>query len=173
MAGESQHQDSCKSSLDPFRAWGPKKIHDTVDSFLSRSHLHAFEAEIRRGALLAQDPDAFATWDELDREEGKPVFPGSAQREPQIFPDEKQSLCSELGKTANESGRMPPQETWSISNNTNRLRTQFQQSWRQYWSQHYMIHALVGCCSLGAAVQGWDESAVNGGKVSGSPKMPA
>jgi len=32
----------------------------------------------------------------------------------------------------------------------------FKQPWRLY--------ALVGCCSLGAAVQGWDETAVNGGK---------
>ncbi|KAF2655619.1 hypothetical protein K491DRAFT_412594 [Lophiostoma macrostomum CBS 122681] len=33
----------------------------------------------------------------------------------------------------------------------------FKQPWRLY--------ALVGCCSLGAAVQGWDETAVNGAQV--------
>ena len=33
-----------------------------------------------------------------------------------------------------------------------------------YWRQKWRVHALVLCCSLGAAIQGWDESAVNGGR---------
>ena len=177
MAGESQQQDSYKSLLDPFRAWSPQEIHDAVDEFLSRSHLHSFEPEVRRGALLAQDPMAFRKWDDLDRHEGKKVYTGTAQCEPQIFADEKHSLCSELGVTATELDRPSPQETLSAemdrSTDNNSLLAQFQQSWKQYWSQHYMIHALVGCCSLGAAVQGWDESAVNGGKFSGSLQMLA
>ncbi|KAI4093159.1 MAG: hypothetical protein L6R37_007426 [Teloschistes peruensis] len=31
------------------------------------------------------------------------------------------------------------------------------------WNQPWILYALVGCCSLGAAVQGWDETAVNSG----------
>ena len=29
------------------------------------------------------------------------------------------------------------------------------------WDQPFILYALVACCSLGAAVQGWDETAVN------------
>ncbi|KAF2014555.1 hypothetical protein BU24DRAFT_371260 [Aaosphaeria arxii CBS 175.79] len=43
-----------------------------------------------------------------------------------------------------------------LENSTNRI-DKFKQPWRLY--------ALVGCCSLGAAVQGWDETAVNGAQV--------
>ncbi|KAL8787200.1 MAG: hypothetical protein Q9195_007891 [Heterodermia aff. obscurata] len=34
------------------------------------------------------------------------------------------------------------------------------------WNQPWILYALIGCCSLGAAVQGWDETAVNGGTTS-------
>lgn len=33
------------------------------------------------------------------------------------------------------------------------------------WDQPWIMYALVGCCSLGAAVQGWDETAVNGAQI--------
>lgn len=33
------------------------------------------------------------------------------------------------------------------------------------WNQPWILYALVGCCSLGAAVQGWDETAVNGAQL--------
>ncbi|KAL8783514.1 MAG: hypothetical protein Q9213_004560 [Squamulea squamosa] len=33
------------------------------------------------------------------------------------------------------------------------------------WNQPWIMYALVGCCSLGAAVQGWDETAVNGAQL--------
>ena len=33
------------------------------------------------------------------------------------------------------------------------------------WNQPYVLYALVACCSLGASVQGFDESAINGGTV--------
>ncbi|KAH7112931.1 hypothetical protein B0J11DRAFT_183760 [Dendryphion nanum] len=41
--------------------------------------------------------------------------------------------------------------------NSPRRIDKFKQPWRLY--------ALVGCCSLGAAVQGWDETAINGAQV--------
>lgn len=37
--------------------------------------------------------------------------------------------------------------------------------WQIYRRQTWRVHALVLCCSLGAAIQGWDESAVNGGEI--------
>ncbi|KAI4194636.1 MAG: hypothetical protein LQ350_007661 [Teloschistes chrysophthalmus] len=40
------------------------------------------------------------------------------------------------------------------------------------WNQPWILYALVGCCSLGAAVQGWDETAVNSGKPSSSFNSP-
>ncbi|KAF2715807.1 hypothetical protein K504DRAFT_478840 [Pleomassaria siparia CBS 279.74] len=43
-----------------------------------------------------------------------------------------------------------------LENSTRRI-DKFKQPWRLY--------ALVGCCSLGAAVQGWDETAVNGAQI--------
>ncbi|KAL9582897.1 MAG: hypothetical protein Q9203_005300 [Teloschistes exilis] len=33
------------------------------------------------------------------------------------------------------------------------------------WNQPWILYALVGCCSLGAAVQGWDETAVNSAQL--------
>jgi hypothetical protein len=35
--------------------------------------------------------------------------------------------------------------------------------WNQF-KQPWQVYALIFCCSLGAAVQGWDESAINGGQ---------
>lgn len=32
------------------------------------------------------------------------------------------------------------------------------------WDQPWRLYALVATCAMGAAVQGWDETAVNGGK---------
>ena len=37
--------------------------------------------------------------------------------------------------------------------------------WHIYIRQNWHVHALIFCCSLGAVIQGWDETAVNGGKV--------
>ena len=37
--------------------------------------------------------------------------------------------------------------------------------WQIFLRQKWRVHALVLCCSLGAAIQGWDETAINGGKV--------
>ncbi|KAL8691650.1 MAG: hypothetical protein Q9218_003171 [Villophora microphyllina] len=40
------------------------------------------------------------------------------------------------------------------------------------WNQPWILYALVGCCSLGAAVQGWDETAVNGGTINPVLRRP-
>lgn len=53
----------------------------------------------------------------------------------QLKPDERRALQQEDPKTGNK------------------------------WNQPWIMYALVGCCSLGAAVQGWDETAVNGAQV--------
>ena len=37
--------------------------------------------------------------------------------------------------------------------------------WRQKLDQPFILFALVACCSLGAAVQGWDEAAANQAQV--------
>ena len=41
------------------------------------------------------------------------------------------------------------------------LRTEFANHWKQKWKQPLTLYALVACCSLGAATQGWDETAIN------------
>ncbi|KAL9082841.1 MAG: hypothetical protein Q9159_006131 [Coniocarpon cinnabarinum] len=33
------------------------------------------------------------------------------------------------------------------------------------WRQPFLLYALVGCCSMGAAVQGWDETAINQAQI--------
>ncbi|KAL9119850.1 MAG: hypothetical protein Q9187_003594 [Circinaria calcarea] len=33
------------------------------------------------------------------------------------------------------------------------------------WNQPFTLYALIACCSLGAAVQGWDEIAANGAQI--------
>ncbi len=53
----------------------------------------------------------------------------------QLKPDERRALQQEDPKTGNK------------------------------WNQPWIMYALVGCCSLGAAVQGWDETAVNGAQL--------
>jgi len=53
----------------------------------------------------------------------------------ELKPDEKRALRQEDPKTGNK------------------------------WNQPWIMYALVGCCSLGAAVQGWDETAVNGAQL--------
>ena len=37
--------------------------------------------------------------------------------------------------------------------------------WTIYIRQNWHVHALIFCCSLGAVIQGWDESAINGGNT--------
>ena len=170
MERGSEDPDKYRSLLDPFRGWGPQEIQEAVDDFLKRSQLYSFDTDIRRGAVLAQDPEAFLEWEEVHRSEGKNVFAGDVQRIPGIFEDEKSYLMSEQGYVGDPD--LPRQEQRpSYATTTGpflkerTLWKQFLLGWRQYWNQHPLVHALVACCSLGAAIQGWDESAVNGGMI--------
>ena len=41
------------------------------------------------------------------------------------------------------------------------LCTESSTHWKKKWQQPMTLYALVACCSLGAATQGWDETAIN------------
>ena len=170
------------SDSDPFFNLDDDALHYCVNRLLCLTQLHSFSNDWHRGILLAQDPLKYQTWKTIDRTESsgppycgwprelKPssqtiptVQPDAAdpssqkeQRERQekrieIFKDEKRYLVGETGPHTETRG---PTNGWL---------KELRYTLGIYFNQPWTVHALVACCCIGGAVQGWDEAAVNGG----------
>ena len=146
----------------PFDAYPTRdSMLDMVDQFLYRTGLLDYAHYIRIGAFLARRPFGEKQVQYLKRareEEDKPPENGA----------------SGSWKDLSDA----PKDVRNASNDTNepkKLRRQYEYDklnregdrgrWQIFWRQSWRVHALVLCCSLGAAIQGWDESAVNGGNL--------
>ena len=128
-----------------------------LDGFLQRTGLGDYERDFRIGAFLARrNPGA----DQLDfirkfrSEERKATSnsrpKGTVPQYLQYGPTEaieiKEMREAQEDRILLREGH---KEKWF------RLHVLFRQNWH--------VIALVGCCSLGAMIQGWDETAINGG----------
>lgn len=137
----------------PFDAYDTKEsILVMVKDFLHRTGLLDYAHYFRIGAFLARRPFG-----------GKQV---ECLRE----------FYEEEDKESREDPGNAPEDGLGSSNALNEhkdLRRQYEYDalnqegdrgrWQIFWRQNWRVHALVLCCSLGAAIQGWDETAVNGG----------
>ena len=132
-----------------------------VDDFLRRTGLLDYAHYIRIGAFLARRPFGQKQVDELKRAHTEEDARSDAG---QLGPREDPSAAgSEIRNTSNDIKELK------------NLRRQYEYEmldregdrgrWHIFWRQKWNVHALVLCCSLGAAIQGWDESAVNGGNL--------
>ena len=137
---------------------GPFDAHETrddvlerVDEFLCRTGLLDYAHYFRVGAFLARRPFGVIQVEELKR----------AHREEYEQSENRLSGSPENLRVApNDSRKLREQYEYDmLSREGNRGR------WQIFWRQKWRVHALVLCCSLGAAIQGWDETAVNGGSL--------
>ena len=140
----------------------------TKNEFLLRTGLHDHAQYIHRGAFLARRPFGNAQVkylrDERTAEDGR-------RRRERERPDREANDTQEGSRVARQDPDVGPTDT-----DDNRiLRRKYEDEqfeiegnrgrWQIYIRQNWHVHALVLCCSLGAAIQGWDECAINGGNV--------
>ena len=121
---EDAHASTAKVNarlVNPFRGMRREEMDKKIITFMKMTEIDERDLDlIRKGAFLAQDPQAF----DYPRDDGL-----------RLTEKEGKAIEQEDPKTGNK------------------------------WNQPWIMYALVGCCSLGAAVQGWDETAVNGAQV--------
>ena len=109
--------------VNPFRNMDPEEMDERIVKFMANTGLSKTDERlIRRGAILAQLPEAF-TLPEMKEQLA-------------LSSEDYVILCEEDPATGTR---------WSK------------------WKQKPILYALVACCSIGAAVQGWDETAINQG----------
>lgn len=152
-----------RSNTKPVRFKGPFDDYPGEDdekrrlnAFLKRTGLHDYERFIRIGAFLARRHPGGPQVEyvqEIRRQEG------AARSNSQGESIAQQDSNHEPTETANKQAQEEYEDKILLSEGYTgkwfRLRIFFRQSWR--------VLALVGCCSLGAVIQGWDETAINGG----------
>lgn len=131
-----------------------------LNAFLRRTGLHDYERYIRIGAFLARrDPGApqVEYVRKIRRQEEEAArsnsgAEGTAQQDLEDGPTENSENKKIREKYEDDIlGR----EGYSATGKRFRWHILSQQNWH--------VLALVGCCSLGAVIQGWDETAINGG----------
>lgn len=136
----------------PFEGWDAKDIIEKAQEFIEETGIDPNEfPHLRRGAILAASPLSYSlrprpTQAEADQA-GNKSFGDSQFQE---LDEEGYVLVNESEKTALDL------EKTGIEWNT------FFTRLRAYPLTVYMV---MFCCSLGAIVQGFDESAVNGGNT--------
>ena len=140
-----------RGPFDPYQT--RESMLKMVDGFLCRTGLLDYAHYFRIGAFLARRPFGKRQVEYLQK----------AYRE-----EDAQSSISarDTSNEVNESKNLRRQYEYDkLDREGDRGR------WRIFWRQKWRVHALVLCCSLGAAIQGWDESAVNGGNVCGLSQL--
>ncbi|KAL9084699.1 MAG: hypothetical protein Q9165_007947 [Trypethelium subeluteriae] len=114
-----------------------QQMDEIVDEFMEETQLPGDErTSIHRGAFIAQDPDHYRLSDD-DIEQGMSVTPDG-----EALVSQEEKNCLDLEKN--------PISGWGVG---------ICKKLRAYPS---IVYRLVVCCSLGAMVQGWDQTAVNG-----------
>lgn len=145
----------------PFDAYDTKKsMLKMVKKFLRRTGLLDDARYFRIGAFLARRP-----------------FGGKQVEYLRRAYEEEDRQSEHSASSSSEDSDAAPGDALGRSNILNdhkELRRQYEYDrlneegdrgrWQIFWRQKWRVHALVLCCSLGAAIQGWDETAVNGGK---------
>ena len=135
-----------------------RRLHD----FMQRTGLGDYERYFRIGAFLARrnpGPDQVKYVREFrDKETAAAAAASNSSVESTTHQQSKHGPTETIG---NETRRLREEEEDRILGREGhkeklfRLHVLSRQNWR--------VNALVGCCSLGAIIQGWDETAINGG----------
>ncbi|KAI0452442.1 hypothetical protein F5B21DRAFT_336505 [Xylaria acuta] len=120
-----------------------------VDGLREKEKLYVLQ-----GALLACDSMAYCRRTEVHISENKESHRTTEVTDGRVYVDERDFKLLTLEKEELDDG-----STWKVV-------TSFWQKRSAYPTEMYI---LITCCSLGAAVQGWDETAVNGGMSLYSP----
>ena len=154
---------------------GPFDPYDTeestlkmADEFLRRTGLIDYAQYIRVGASLAKRSFGSAPQGRADyqvdflkrfHEKEDAELEDSTAHSPEISGTGLQGAKIESIDTKENRDRRREYEYDMLDREGNKRK------WQIYRRQSWRVHALVLCCSLGAAIQGWDESAVNGGDL--------
>lgn len=138
-----------------------------VGEFLRRTGLQGHTQYFKIGAFLARRQFGTRQAEFLQQEHAK---------EDQARHDEEERLrqATNGGTLGGASLGRPDIDAGPVATeNTLRLRREYDLQqlmqegnrgrWHIYMRQNWHVHALIFCCSLGAVIQGWDESAINGG----------
>ena len=136
----------------PFDAYETKEdIKNRLEEFRSRTGLLDYDHYFRVGAFLARRPFG----------EKQVEFLKRAHKEEDAEYEHRLSASpNNLHPVPNDIRELRRKYEYDmLSREGNRGR------WQIFWRQKWRVHALVMCCSLGAAIQGWDETAVNGGSL--------
>ena len=148
----SEHRIGVRGPFDAYET--REDVLRRVDEFLCRTGLLDYAHYFRVGAFLARRPFGEKQVEWLKR----------AHRQEYEQSENKLSGSPDNLRVAQNDDRLLRRqyEYDMLGREGNRGR------WQIFWRQKWRVHALVLCCSLGAAIQGWDETAVNGG----SPELP-
>ena len=151
--------------VNPFIGLRHEKMEELIETFIDITKIEDIYLEvIRKGAFLAQDSEAFRSPrtdnlrlkpDEIETLRQEDPKTGNKWNQPWIlyalvgtsFPSPPRVLQHVMGA----SGVECPSDNFRSGNPT----------------EPVDADSGLGCCSLGAAVQGWDETAVNGAQLVG------
>ena len=146
--------------VNPFIGMRHEKMDELIEAFISNTKIEDIYHEvIRKGAFLAQDHEAFR---------------GPRADNLRLKPDEIEALRQEDPKTGNKWN-----QPWILYALVGTYFKVHFESRNMFWGAVTLqisstletisgaddADSKTGCCSLGAAVQGWDETAVNGAQL--------
>ena len=151
--------------VNPFIGMRHEKMDELIGAFINKTKIEDIYHEvIRKGAFLAQDREAFR---------------GPRIDTLRLKPDELEALRQEDPKTGNKWNQ--PWILYALVGTYFRSPFRFLKHDQEVVTPKTFLvletligaddtDSKLGCCSLGAAVQGWDETAVNGAQLVSSPR---
>lgn len=156
MSQSSQHSEERSVGIrSPFDDY-PKEEDEKkrLKAFLERTGLHDYERFIRIGAFLARREPGTPQIKYMKKIRRQEDAARSNYREEDTAP---QGSIYGLKETAEDKKKREAYEDYILN------REGCTGKWNIFFQQSRHVLALVGCCSLGAVIQGWDETAINGG----------
>lgn len=132
-----------------------------LNGFLRRTGLHDYERYIRIGAFLARrDPGApqVKYVRKIRRQEEEEATRSNSRAEGTTQQDLKDGPMEN-----SENKKIREKYEDDILDREGYSGKRFR--WHILSQQNWHVLALVGCCSLGAVIQGWDETAINGAQM--------
>ena len=143
----------------------PRQVSKRASDFLIRTGLEDYAKYIRQGTFLARRRFGQSQVEYLEEE---------YMKEDKGFEDRRRR--QHKGAANASKDRLRDVNAGPIATDENiRLRRDYEKEqfakegdrgrWQIFFRQSWRVHALILCCSLGAVIQGWDETAINGGQV--------
>ncbi|KAI1366687.1 sugar transporter-domain-containing protein [Xylaria arbuscula] len=147
LGSDGEDRDE-KTIAYPFADCDVNDIHELANSFIAENKIPSGdEQHVHHGALLASDPKLYCSKPDLLCSCTDPRIQNKCQKVPYSETD-----IRELQLEARELDNKSPKNILTFV-------------WKRRNVYRKRMYALLLCCGLGAAVQGWDETAVNGAQV--------